>query len=228
MLNHHTSLAERAQALALLKYEININSVITYTGFSRSYLYEMRKKARDRGFNPSISFILKDEYLTDAPRSGRPLKATPELVAKLLSLITRDRYGREKTTAQLASELGVAKQTTGRALKRKGYKKCKPKKKPGLTAKMKLARLQFAIEHKNWTLNDWKRVIWTDEASVILGQRRGNVQVWRTVAEGRNPQLAPATIRNRWKGSSEFMFWGSFCYDRKGMFDPSIVEKKTD
>ena len=67
MLNHHTSLAERAQALALLKYEININSVITYTEFSRSYLYEMRKKARDHEFNSSISFILKDEYLTDAP-----------------------------------------------------------------------------------------------------------------------------------------------------------------
>ena len=67
MLNHHISLAERAQALALLKYEISINSVITYTEFSRSHLYEMRKKAKDCGFNSSISAILKDEYLTEAP-----------------------------------------------------------------------------------------------------------------------------------------------------------------
>ena len=67
MLNHHTSLAERAQVLALLKYKININSVITYTEFSRTYLCEIRKKARDYKFNSFISFILKDKYLTNAP-----------------------------------------------------------------------------------------------------------------------------------------------------------------
>ena len=66
MLNHHTSLAERAQMLALLKYEININSVITYTEFLRTYLYEMRMKARDHKFNSFVSFILKDKYLTNA------------------------------------------------------------------------------------------------------------------------------------------------------------------
>lgn len=32
--------------------------------------------------------------------------------------------------------------------------------------------------------------------------------------EGKNP--VPSTIRNRWKGYSEFMFWGSFSYDYKG------------
>ena len=37
-----------------------------------------------------------------------------------------------------------------------------------LTAGYKKARLHFAETHKYWTLNDWKRVIWTDEANVDI------------------------------------------------------------
>ena len=38
---------------------------------------------------------------------------------------------------------------------------------------MKETRLQFALRHKDWTIEDWKNVIWTDETSVVLGQRQG-------------------------------------------------------
>jgi hypothetical protein len=51
----------------------------------------------------------------------------------------------------------------------------KPTKKPGLTDKMKAARLKFCQDHADWTLEDWKNVIWTDETSVVLGHRRGAV-----------------------------------------------------
>ena len=52
--------------------------------------------------------------------------------------------------------------------------------KPNLTPAMKEARLAFAVKYKDWTIEDWKRVIWTDETSVVLGQQRGNHWVWRT------------------------------------------------
>ncbi len=84
---------------------------------------------------------------------------------------------------------------------------------------MKEARLQFALRHQHWTLEDWKNVIWTDEASVLLGHRRGALRVWRTPEE----QYAPDCTRLRWNETSEFMFWGSFPYDRKG---PSHCWKK--
>ena len=91
-------------------------------------------------------------------------------------------------------------------------KKVKPTRKPGLTPAMKAKRLAFCLEHKDWTLDDWKKVVWTDETSVVFGQRRGGERVWRTTQE-----VAEKTcIRNRWKGYSEFMFWGAFTYDYKG------------
>ena len=93
-----------------------------------------------------------------------------------------------------------------------GYYKCKVTRKPCLSEAMKEARLQFAERFKDWQLEQWKDVIWSDETSIILGQRRGQWRVWRTPAE----RFKPSCIRPRWKGCSEFMFWGCFSYDRKG------------
>ena len=44
----------------------------------------------------------------------------------------------------------------------------KKQKEALLTAGYKKARLHFAETHKYWTLNDWKRVIWTDEAKLDI------------------------------------------------------------
>jgi hypothetical protein len=55
--------------------------------------------------------------------------------------------------------------------------------KPGLTPAMREARLQFCLRHKDWTLEDWKNVIWSDETLVVLGSRRGKVRVWRKSIE---------------------------------------------
>jgi hypothetical protein len=47
---------------------------------------------------------------------------------------------------------------------------------------------------------------------VLIGQRRGSIRVWRDLKEA----YEPSVIRRRWKGFSEFMFWGCFSYDYKG------------
>ena len=77
---------------------------------------------------------------------------------------------------------------------------------------MMQARFAFAVKYKDQMIKDWKKVIQTDETSVLLGARRGKVRVWRIPKEAYNPTV----IRNRWKGFSEFMFQGSFTYNKKG------------
>ena len=73
--------------------------------------------------------------------------------------------------------------------------------------------MKFALEHQ-YDLEWWKNVIWTDETSIVLGQRRGSVHVWRTSQE----RYDSTVVRPRWNKASEFMFWGSFSYDKKGPF----------
>jgi hypothetical protein len=77
---------------------------------------------------------------------------------------------------------------------------------------MRKKRLLFCLVHADWTLKDWKNVIFTDETSVCLGQRRGAVRVWRQADELNEVSC----VRRYWKGFSEFMVWGYFSYDKKG------------
>jgi hypothetical protein len=84
-----------------------------------------------------------------------------------------DRYGREKSCADLAGELSeiginISATTIWRILKNAGLRKTKPTRKPGLTKKMKADRLAWCLEHQHWTLEDFKNVIWSDETSVVL------------------------------------------------------------
>ena len=44
----------------------------------------------------------------------------------------------------------------------------KKQKEALLTAGYKKARLHFAETHKYWILNDWKRMIWSDETKVDI------------------------------------------------------------
>jgi hypothetical protein len=87
-----------------------------------------------------------------------------------------------------------------------GFRGVKESTKPGLTEDMKKARLGFCKAHEHWTIEDWKKVIWTDETSVVLSHRRGKYRIRR-----RNYEKHFKTgIRSRFKKASEFMFWGAF------------------
>ena len=40
------------------------------------------------------------------------------------------------------------------------------KKRPLLSQKHRKERMDFAIRYKDWTLKDWKRVVWLDETKI--------------------------------------------------------------
>jgi hypothetical protein len=52
-------------------------------------------------------------------------------------------------------------------------------KTPWLSKKQKQARLAFAKTFISWTLEDWRRVIWTDEMGMQTGANGKRVYVWR-------------------------------------------------
>lgn len=84
---------------------------------------------------------------------------------------------------------------------------------------MREERYQWALKHKDWSLEDWKNVIWSDETLIVMGVRRGSTRVWRQTSEKHDKSC----VRPRWKGFSEFMFWGAFSWDHKA---PCHIYKK--
>lgn len=187
-------------------------------------------RAISRGFNPEQRPLsICNLYIEDAPRSGRPPKRTSSIIETVIAAVRTDRYGREKSCDLLAYEMQqrgipISGSTVWRILKVAGFRKTKPTIKPGLSQAMKDARLDWCLQHQHWTIDDWKRVIFSDETSVVLGHRRGGYRVWRQADE----RHAKSVIRPRWKGYSEFMFWACFSYDRKGPCHIYTAETKKE
>lgn len=188
------------------------------TGLSVRQVNRIYARAIMRGFDPNQEpLVIKDEFLEDAKRTGRPSQQTLHTIETTTRIVRASKHSRSMTCADIAGELSklridVSRETVRRILKNAGFKKSKPTKKPGLTPAMKNRRFEWCKEHEHWTLEDWKNVIWTDETSVLLNSRKGGYRVWRTSKE----RFDKTCVRPRWKGFSEFMFWGSFSYDSKG------------
>ncbi|KAF1815294.1 hypothetical protein P152DRAFT_374755, partial [Eremomyces bilateralis CBS 781.70] len=94
--------ATRAQALALKLVGISNTEIEFITGIQPRTLNSIYRKAIARGLNPSESKKIFDHHVEDGSRSGRPTKQTEETTSDVLSKVRTDRYGREKTCAQIA------------------------------------------------------------------------------------------------------------------------------
>ena len=69
----------RIQALALTKYGITHKIITTITKVSKSSIYRLKAQARERSYNLLQSKKLLKSYVTDTPRSGRPIVIIPEV-----------------------------------------------------------------------------------------------------------------------------------------------------
>ena len=82
---NHT-LAQRLQALALAEAGIAMKQAAAMSGLHNAQsVKRLQTKARARGYNPTVSTILKSEYVCDGSRSGRPKTFTPEKEAEMLA-----------------------------------------------------------------------------------------------------------------------------------------------
>ncbi|CAL1709376.1 unnamed protein product [Somion occarium] len=50
-------------------------------------------------------------------------------------------------------------------------------------------RLDFTLEHRDWTEDDWKRVIWSDETKITCLGADGRKWVWKKKGEGLKNRL---------------------------------------
>jgi hypothetical protein len=204
----------KVQCLTLWEAGVPLDFVCNKYNVLKSAVYRWRRLAYARGYNSEIDPRLMDFHVDKAPKSGRPTLQTAERTLKLLEIITSSKEGRNTNCRSLGGKLGVSMKTAARMLKKNKFKSCKETTKPGLTPEMKAARLAFCKAHADWTLEQWKNVIWSDETSVVLGHRRGKYRIWRRPWEKFNKTC----VRSRWKNGSEFMFWACFSWDKKGPF----------
>lgn len=81
----------------------------------------------------------------------------------------------------------------------------------------KVARLKFAREHINWTEEDWKRVVWSDEMGMQTDANQGFKWVWRYPEEEYHEDCCRGTVIS---GFRNVKVWGAMRY---GKFSELVV-----
>lgn len=220
------SIAQKAQVLALHGERFPKTYIAGRSGVSYNTVKRIIARAEKEGFDPQRDPRVLDGYIMNKEIPGRPKRIGNDVEQRLIASVTADRAGREKSSEVLAYEQLISVSSAQRILRNHGYTNVKPTLKPGLSKQQRAVRLKWCQAHKDWTLKDWKNVVWTDETSVSLGHRRGAVRLWRRSDE----VYTNTVIRRRWKGFSDFMFWGSFTWDKKGpchVWTPETTQMRT-
>ena len=149
------------------------------------------------------------------PKAGRPRKTSPRTLKVIHRQLKADpaltaREIKEKNTRLLGSvSIRTIQQRIHDDLLLRSYK---ARKKPMLSQAQKKRRLVFAKKYAVWTLEDWKRVLWTDEATFCV-TGSGAKRVYRPA--GSDPHLPQYTSKTV-KHPASLMVWGSFSYGGVG------------
>lgn len=80
-------------------------------------------------------------------------------------------------------------------------------RKPLLRKQNKQKRLNWAQQHKDWTIEQWKRVLWTDESKFEIYGSRRRVFVRRSAGERVRDQCIVPTVKH---GGGSVMIWECF------------------
>jgi hypothetical protein len=107
----------------------------------------------------------------------------------------------------------ISAQTVRNRLREKGFKGQVPRKKPFISKTNMTKRFNWAKIHQNWTVDDWKKVIWSDESKFNLFGSDGVRKVWRKPGEEYKPECMKKTVKH---GGGSVMVWGAMALNGVG------------
>jgi transposase len=149
--------------------------------------------------------------LQNRPKTGRPRLFNKRYERRIIRYILTGDCSTAvdiQNKLKIHEEIDVSAETIRRILKRNGFKSKIKSKKPFLSKKHKRQRLNFAQKYKNWTVEDWKKIIWSDESKVMLYDSNGRQYCWKKSNESLDERHIKPTIKF---GGGNIMIWGCIC-----------------
>ncbi|KAK2944661.1 putative Transposable element Tc1 transposase [Blattamonas nauphoetae] len=171
-------LAKRGAAIALKRTGISQREIGRQLVVPHSTIQQFFKVHRNSR--------LANADLKDRPRSGRPRCTTPRQDRFIVRQITNDPNTDTSTVAsELPTEDGrqISERTIRRRAAEAGLFHRVKRSAPLLTRGHRQNRLRFAEAHADWSVDEWRKVMFSDESSVECGENHGQHWVWRRKGE---------------------------------------------
>ena len=172
-------------------------------GYPKSTVHEVIAAYRDHGIEKP------------SPQSGRPPILTERDGRHLMQILNKNRKTNLNELYEnfvSSTSVNVSKFTLRRYLhKLKVYGRIGAKK-PFVNAANRMKRLSWAKKRKNW-IDEWEKIIWSDESRFVVFGGDGKRYVWRTIYEKYNPNCLIPTFKS---GQESVMIWGCFTKNELG------------
>jgi transposase len=146
-----------------------------------------------------ITKYCKTGAVTVAFRSGRPKKLTKRDKRHLKAVINKNRREPEEKIREIYTESSgndISRSTMQRTLYNMGYNSCTALRKPSVSERNRKIRLNWARERRLWTIDDWKKVVWSDESRFTMFQNDGKIRVWRLTEEKYDINCLVPTVKH--------------------------------
>lgn len=153
--------------------------------------------------------------------SGRPRATTSSMDKFMTNMIEISDKPNAIDVANKLAEMNLADisvQTVRRRLNESDLHGRATQKKPLLTNKHVKQRLEFGLKHQSWTVDDWKRVLWSDETKINKMGSDGRSWTWKKTGEALKPKHVKQTVKH----DAYIMAWG--CFNSTGVGNIHVVE----
>ena len=185
--SQHTSRDDRLQVQILRRAGHTYKEVMRLTGLTWR----------------QVQYAATAPNITPRKRSGRPPILTNQQVEELIEFVCVSAQNRRLSWAALPNALGwnCSEYAIRHALRKAGFSRRPALRKPPISEKTRALRLEFAREHQNWTTEQWKHILFSDETWVTGGPHR---KTWVTRRAGE--ELDPTCIVERHQRKQGWMF----------------------
>jgi len=174
--------------------------------------------AKSAGVSPSTISRIHKKHRSSLQKSleGHPAKLSSANIHHAQHLIYS---GKAQNAAQLTKPLAniinqpLSTCTVRRNLKKAGMMAVKKRKRPFLSKRHRRERLDWALAHQHWTVEDWKKVVHSDESKINRFGSDGDRTTWKIKGEGLSDRLVKGTLKF---GGGSLMMWGCMMWEGVG------------
>ena len=140
-------------------------------------------------------------------KGGKPSKLSPADQRRIANRITSGQLDNALHATQFINNLishPVHPQTVRNFQKKFDFKAVIKAKKPLLTTACRKHRLYIAEKYRNYTVEDWKWVIWSDETKINIFGSDGHQYVWKKKGEPLSDKTTTPAVKFR---GGNLMVW---------------------